>query len=132
MRRTLGVLIALPPFVVIAGCFLTTDRVDVMPAVVGYTAFALGGLICVLNAYLSWIRPRVHVARGGTLEDYKFVSGIPLFGTVLVLVGLACVPASLPLTLAALLLIANDTGGLHWFVIGTWGDRGLWDGATES
>lgn len=132
MRRALGVLIALIPFAIVGFCLLTPHRFGGQVAtVVGYALLAFGALLCLSNAYLSWIRPRLHLMRGGSRKDYQFVSGFPLFGTLFLTVGLVCAPPSPFLALLALPLIIVDTGGLHWFVIYTWADRGFWEDETE-
>ena len=55
--------------------------------------------------------------RGGTRESYRYVSGIPLFASLMVALSL---PWGWGITwwrVAGLILIAIDTGGLHWLVI---------------
>lgn len=77
--------------------------------------FVIGGALCLTNFYLSFLRYPVHRLRGGNADTHRSVSGIPLFGSILVAISL--VPSSMHgwwLT-AGLLLIAVDTGGLHWF-----------------
>jgi len=48
----------------------------------------LGGLTCCLNFYLSVPRYLLHKFRGGKEEDYKWVSGIPVVGSLLVALSL--------------------------------------------
>ena len=62
---------------------------------------ALGGLMCGLNFYLSFLRYPIHRLAGGTKDNYKWVSGAPVFGSVFVALSLV--------------VILIDTGGLHWF-----------------
>jgi len=78
-------------------------------------ALILGGAVAVLNFYLSFIRYHVVRWRG---REYRFVSGFPLIGSVLLVpaaVGLAGA-GSLPLLALAVLFIALDTGGVAWFL----------------
>ena len=87
-----------------------------MSTVLSWTAFALGGLLCLTNFYLSFLRYPLHRLRGLSRESYRWVSGIPLFGSLLVglsLLVLHSLPGIFP---AACVLIAIDTGGIHWFV----------------
>lgn len=88
---------------------------------------ALSLLIAVVNFHLSFIRPLLHKRRTGSLDGYKFVSGIPVVGTVLALLGLAIgYGATIPIYLAGVATIL-DTGGLPWLLIATWRDGSLWD-----
>jgi hypothetical protein len=61
------------------------------------------------------------------MEGYRFVSGIPAVGTLLLLIpGIVGFGATGTVVLLLAILLV-DTGGLHWFVFMTWRDRGLWD-----
>jgi hypothetical protein len=76
----------------------------------------LGGGLCALNFHLSFLRYPLHRIRHPT-EEYRFVSGIPLFGSAMVLAAL--IIGALPkwAVVAAWVLIAVDTGGIHWFIV---------------
>jgi hypothetical protein len=76
----------------------------------------LGGFLCCANFYLSFLRYPCHRLRGGTKEDYKWVSGIPLFGSLFVAVALLKFWSVTPILIPSVLLIVIDTGGLHWFI----------------
>lgn len=80
---------------------------------------SLGGLVCLTNFWLSFVRYPIHRARGLAREQYRFVSGVPLLGSILVALGWAGLheSASTWLDVAALALAGLDTGGLHWFLI---------------
>ncbi len=96
-----------------------------MTSGVGWTfAAAVLGLF---NFHLSFVRPLLFRWRYGSLAKYRHVSGFPVFGTLLVLVGGllgfgAVITASVGLT--AMLL---DTGGPPWFLLTTWKDTSFWD-----
>lgn len=86
------------------------------PSAIAWIAFALGALLCVTNFYLSFLRYPLHRLRRLPRESYRWSSGIPLVGSLLValsLFRLHAVPGILP---AAIALIAVDTGGIHWFI----------------
>jgi len=85
--------------------------------VIGHVLMALGGLICLANAYLSFVRYGVHRLRGGIRETYRHVSSVPLVGSVLVAVALIGLWNSMPARIIGLVIMAIDTGGLHWFAI---------------
>jgi len=81
-----------------------------------WVAFVLGALVCLTNFYLSFLRYPFHRLRGLPKESYRWISGIPLLGSVFVglaLLDLHPLPGMLP---AAIALIVIDTGGIHWFV----------------
>lgn len=87
---------------------------------IGWVLFAVGGIVCVVNGYLSWLRYPLHRFKGGTMESYRWVSGIPLAGTALVLGAWGVWLRSLEsvwLNVAAGLLIVADAGGPHWFAV---------------
>ena len=86
-----------------------------MTTVLAWIAFALGALLCLTNFYLPFLRYPLHRLRGLPKESYRWVSGFPLVGSLLVglaLFNLHALPGMLP---AAIVLIAIDTGGVHWF-----------------
>ncbi len=75
----------------------------------------LGGILCCVNFYHSVLRYPIHRIRGGARDDYRWVSGIPLFGSLLVAVSLVEFWREPWLLWVAVALIVIDTGGLHWF-----------------
>lgn len=88
---------------------------------------ALALSIAVSNFFLSFIRPWLHKHRTGSVDGYKFVSGIPVIGTVLSLLGLTIgYGATIPIFLAGVATML-DIGGLPWFLFATWRDGSLWD-----
>jgi len=76
----------------------------------------LGGSVCVLNFYLYFLRCPVHRWKGGRTEEFRWVSGIPLIGSALVALSLLKFYAEPWLLAIGLLLIALDSGGVHWFL----------------
>jgi hypothetical protein len=79
------------------------------------------------NFYLSFIRPYVFHRKGGSFDDYKHVSGIPIVGTVVIVIGAILGFGSTLCAVLGLVAMALDTGGSVWFLIATWRDRSLWD-----
>ena len=76
--------------------------------------FGFGGLMCCLNFYLSFLRYPVHIMMGRKKEDYKWVSGIPVFGSLFVAISLFKFWQPTWLLVFAIILILIDTAGLHW------------------
>lgn len=79
-----------------------------------YVLLGLGGAICAFNFYLSVLRYPLCALRGRAGE-YRWMSGLPLVGSALVVLSL--VLAQLPswAVLGGATLAALDTGGIHWF-----------------
>jgi hypothetical protein len=48
----------------------------------GFLFYGLGTFLTCINFDLAFLRYRRHRRRGGTDEGFKYVSGIPLFGSV--------------------------------------------------
>jgi hypothetical protein len=136
MRRLIGIMAALIPFLAVGfspyyvpticsfflsyvPCFLIID--------IGPVVFALGSLVCLGNVYLSFIRPWIYKARHGTFEGCRFISVTPLFGTIGVMIGGIALSERLWIVPLALILMAVDIGGFHWFVYSTWKDDSLWN-----
>jgi hypothetical protein len=78
-----------------------------------YVLFALGAFVCCLNFYLSFLRyPLCKLLR----REYKWVSGIPLLGSLLLVVAVAVLHESPLFFWGGIMIALIDTGGLHWFV----------------
>ena len=85
----------------------------------GWILFAIGALICAVNFYTSWVRYPLHRLRGGAPEAYRWVSGIPLVGTLLVMLAWARwlrLEGAAWIDVTALLLVLIDSGGPHWMI----------------
>ena len=76
----------------------------------------LGGLICCLNFYLSFLRYPIHRIGGGKKHSYKWVSGFPLIGSLFVAISLFIYWQTTWIFVAAIILIAIDTGGIYWLL----------------
>jgi hypothetical protein len=130
-RRAVGVLIAFSPVLLLAGSLLaavrgrTTDNQTIGVVIAGV---ALG--IGALNFYLSALRERVHRRFHGSLDRYRYVSGLPLLGTALVIISTLVAYGSGVCAALGLVTMAIDTGGSVWFVVATWNDASLWDPPT--
>jgi hypothetical protein len=77
--------------------------------------FLVGGFICVMNFYLSFVRyalSRIVHGRNG----YRHISGFPIIGSLLVVASLLVAHMPRWISLVGLTLAALDTGGIHWFI----------------
>jgi hypothetical protein len=84
-------------------------------------------MVGLVNLYLSFVRPVLFCWRHGSLEQYRFVSGIPGVGTILVVVGGLLGFGSVATASVGLAAILLDTGGSIWFLLATWNDSSFWD-----
>jgi hypothetical protein len=82
----------------------------------GILLFVIGTLATLLNFYLSFLRFPLHLARGGTAENYRFISGLPMFGSLSLWISAPLLSAHPVAMWSALILSLLDTAGLHWFV----------------
>lgn len=82
-------------------------------------------LVGALNFYLSFLRRVLHRWRTGTLDGYRYVSGFPMVGNVLAILGVFLGFGSIVSAVIGLVAVAVDTGGSAWFVISTWRDASL-------
>lgn len=126
MTRVLWVTIGFLPLAMCAALFFTEWRLlgGQYPKV-GYGIFVLGAVVSVVNIYTSFLRYPVHLLLGKSRDSYKYVSGLPLLGG-LVLIGAWLLPQSLWLSLATALLMLLDTGSISWFVVAVWSDASFW------
>src|SRR5262245_13106626 len=81
--------------------------------VAGYILFAIGAFLTLTNVYLSFLRYPIHRAVGGTRANYRWASGIPLFGSLLLWISIPFL-SSAALRWVAAILSLFDTGGIHW------------------
>ena len=137
MRRCIGVIIVLTIFLLVWLPHLLWRYFDVKmpwwyiekdiffsPA---FYIFILGAIGALLNFHLSWTRPLLYKLRYGSMESYKFVSGLPLIPTVMVVFSaIYLTPLIWPCIVATALLLL-DTAGPVWFLIGTWKDDSFWN-----
>jgi hypothetical protein len=81
-----------------------------------WVIFGLGALVCLINFYTSFLRYPLHRLRGLPRESFRWVSGFPLVGSLLVafaFMWLHQLPVMIPV---CIILILIDTGGIHWFL----------------
>ncbi len=126
-RRALGAILALSP-VLLLFASIVGGIVGVRTSLVGGMAVMIpAAAIALLNFYLSFLRGRLYVRRHGSLDGYRYVSGLPIIGTVLVVIGALLGFGELAVAALGLVVMAADTGGSVWFLISTWRDASLWD-----
>ncbi|WP_230774081.1 hypothetical protein [Roseiconus lacunae] len=70
-----------------------------------------------MNFYWTFLRYPIHRLRGGTGDDYRWISAAPLVGSVLVVVTLPFLDTPSWVWWFGVACAAADTGGIHWFVV---------------
>lgn len=85
-----------------------------LPLLIALPLLALGTLIVAVNVYTSFLRYPLHRLRGGTRDDFRFVSGVPLVGSLLLCLAAACLGPWPALAWTALALCLLDTSGPHF------------------
>jgi len=117
--------IALAPFAL--AIFSLVAQRQPLSATIGTISGCIALAFAALNFWLSFLRPVLWRRRHGSMDDYRFVSGLPGIGTFFAI--LACIVGfggAAPAILA-LVALTLDTGGIPWFVFCTWGDQSMWD-----
>lgn len=124
LKRVFGVFIVILPLVTVTLSAYIYDGRSMQWW--SWTLIGFGLIIGAINFHLSFIRPLIHKFRYTNMDDYRFVSGIPLFGTLIAVASAwACQGNPISIVIAFIILLV-DTGGLPWFVISTWKDNSLW------
>ena len=94
----------------------STSSLAAVLTFISWAAFLVGGFVCLLNFYLSWLSYPLHRLRGLSPESFRSHSGFPLIGSILVVVSLVGLHSQFTVVPIAIGLIAIDTGGIHWFL----------------
>ena len=94
----------------------STSSLAAVLTFISWAAFLVGGFVCLLNFYLSWLSYPLHRLRGLSPESFRSHSGFPLIGSILVVVSLVGLHSESTVVCIAIGLIAIDTGGIHWFL----------------
>lgn len=83
-----------------------------MLQILAYALFAVGALVSCVNFYLSFLRYPLSKLSG---HEYQWVSGIPLFGSLLLIIAVVMLHDSPALFWSGIIIALLDTGGVHWF-----------------
>src|SRR5438876_188048 len=61
----------------------STSSLAAVLTFISWAAFLVGGFVCLLNFYLSWLSFPLHRLRGLSPESFRSHSGFPLIGSIL-------------------------------------------------
>ena len=127
MRRVLGLCLGLAPLVLLLASLVSGLNNPVRPIFAGMGFMVTAAGVALLNFHLSFGRPLFFRLRHGTMDGYKFVSGFPMIGTALVVLGALFGFGAVGSAVTGVVVMLLDTGGSFWFLVSTWRDRSFWD-----
>jgi len=126
-RKLYGIFLAIVPFLIVLIFSFCEWRLHKGQSIsLGYSLLVMGGFVSISNFFLLALRHPIHNLIKGRFAEYRWISGIPLFGFLSV-VGFLFIPKSILLSIIVLLFLCVDLGGIQWFVILTWKDDSLWN-----
>jgi hypothetical protein len=125
-RRALGIGICLSPIAIAVCSFVSGIRGPITISA-GFYVVLTGSLIAGFNFYLSFLRPLQYRFTHGSYDGYRHVSGAPMVGSLVVLVGVLLWFGDVLSASVGLIGLLFDTGGPQWFLVATWRDASLWD-----
>jgi hypothetical protein len=85
--------------------------------IMGLVPLCFAVFVTLANAHLSFSRPWLHSLKNKSMDSYRFVSGIPVMGSIAILVSSLWSPPSFWIGVAMLVTYILDTGGLFVFAI---------------
>jgi hypothetical protein len=126
-RRAFGVILAFSPLALSIASLAIGINKGRQSSFAG-VGFVIGAAVmAALNFYLSFVRPYLFRVRRGSMDGYRFVSDVPIVGSILVVLGALFGFGAVGTALIGIIVFLSDTGGSGWFVIATWKDKSLWD-----
>lgn len=128
-RRVIGAAVCLAPTVLFVAS-LIASRIAPRDSGMGIGLVVCAVPVAILNFHLSFVRSALYRWRRGSMEGFRHISGFPLFGTFLLVIGGVIGFGDWRVAAIGLCAITLDTGGLPWFLIMTWRDESLWDART--
>ena len=124
-RRSLGVVIALLPFIVVTLSLLSPWHSPLKSIAVGLGVVAV--IITTLNLWITLILPSIQRKKNRKNESNHSSSTFPVLGTVFALGACLVGFGHTTPSILALVTLLFDFGGLPWFIVFTWKDPSLWD-----
>ncbi len=83
----------------------------------GWELLLPAGVFSLLNFYLSFVRPIAYRLRHHDMSEYKFVSGIPLFGPICLAIALLLCFGAVGTSTVGLAFCFVDTLGPIWLAV---------------
>jgi hypothetical protein len=88
--------------------------VPLLPTIIGLPLLGAGTIVTFVNVYTSFIRFPLHRWRGGTRNDFRWVSGFPLVGAGFMWLAALALIRQPVLMWTTVVVSLFDTGGPHW------------------
>jgi dipeptide/tripeptide permease len=130
LRRFIGLTICLGPVaLVVASLVAAVAPAQSVSPISGMWLAAVALAFAMLNFSLSFLRPLWLAFR--RRENARNISGFPILGTIFAVWATLFGYGALATGIVALAALVLDTGGIVWFLLLTWRDEGLWDGAAR-
>lgn len=126
-RRLVGVALCALPTLFALASGLWSRPIPPAQTGAGLVLVGIAGLIAFFNLYLLYLHPWRYRRRQGTDEGYRFVSGLPIVGNLLVVSGCLTAFGSGWVAGCGIAVALADPDGLAWFPFRTWRDASLWD-----
>ena len=126
-RRAFGIVLGFSPLVLLITSLVDGIINGKQPNFVDVGFMVAASVIVAVNLYTSLLGPYLFRLRHGSMENYRFVSGIPMIGTLLIVLSAVIGFGVIGSALIGIILFTVDSGGSGWFVIATWKDKSLWD-----
>lgn len=125
-RRVLGLAVCLSPLLLLVAS-LTYGLAGSADRDAGLGWMLAAASLGMVNFYLSWLRPTIYRLRHGSYDFYRHVSGIPIVGTILVVVGGLVGFGGVVSAFVGIAVMLIDTGGSFWLLLATREDSSFWD-----
>lgn len=127
IRRVIGMVLCGLPLALAWACTLWTRTLPPATVALGGVLATIAVLIGCLNLDRAYLRPWRYRRQRGSLDGYRYVSGLPLVGTLFQVAGCLIAFGSPTVGLLGGLAGLLDVGGVPWFLVLTWQDRSLWE-----
>lgn len=126
IRRVIGGVLCGLPLALTLACVFWIRALPPATVAMGGVLATIAVLIGCLNLYLAYLRPWRYRRQRGSLEGYRYVSGLPLVGTLFQVAGCLIAFGSPTVGFIGGLAGLLDVGGVPWIPVLTWQDRSLW------
>lgn len=127
IRRATGIVVCTTPIWLAAASVVSGVRTTSPSDASGIAWLFFGAVIAALNAYFSFLRPWLYAQRhNGSMKGFRSVSGIPLIGTIAVMLGIIFSWGHIYSAIVGAVISVIDSGGGPIFLVVTWHDRSFW------
>jgi hypothetical protein len=83
-------------------------------------------IVAAVNCHLAFVRPTLFRLRHGSMENYRYVSGFPLFGEFFACMGGGFGFGEVVTALVGITSMLLNPNSLLWFTLLLWNDESFW------